>query len=178
MRKWIFRSAALSLVLAGSLGGLIALGQWALEQIRERERYTIAFADIACTPPPGLDRGAFLDEVQYLAGLPARLCLLDEDLGERLAKGFGQHPWVAKVAEINLVPPKQIHAQLQFRRPVLAVPFDKTLRAVDGQGVLLPRAAPTDGLPVFPGTAKAPAGPAGAQWGDPKVESMARALAR
>ena len=46
----------LLVVVAGFLAGLIALGQWSLEQIRQRERYTVFFGDIDCTPPAGMDR--------------------------------------------------------------------------------------------------------------------------
>jgi hypothetical protein len=39
--------------------------------------------------------------------------------------------------------------------------------------VLLPRNAPTEGLPIYDGIAKAPQGD-GKRWGDPKVEAAAR----
>jgi hypothetical protein len=166
----------LLLVLGAFLAGLIVLGQWAQNQVRDQERYTVAFADIDCEAPPGLERSTFLDEVQYLASLPDRLRLLDKDLGENLARAFRRHPWVKDVAEVTVASPRQVHVRLVFRKPVLAVPLGTTLRAVDASGVLLPAQAATQGLPVFQGRAKPPIGPAGSRWGDPAVEARARSL--
>jgi hypothetical protein len=176
MRRWIFKSLVLVLVLAAFLGGLILLGQLALEHIRNRQRYTLAFADIACEPPPGMTRAAFLDEVQYLSDLPGQLNLLEDALGRRLAIGFARHPWVQKVEEVELLPTREVRLHLVHRRPVLAVRQGKDLRAVDGQGVLLPPNAVTQGLPVFQGQPRPPAGPAGTRWEDSAVEAQARAL--
>jgi len=178
MRRWIFKGAILLLVVATFLAGLIALGQWSLKQIRGHDRYLVSFSDIDCTPPAGLERIAFLDEVQYLANLPESLSLLDEELPKRLADGFRRHPWVAKVITVELEPPKQVHVELAYRRPVLAVKVGDTVRAVDEQGILLPNDAITEGLPVFPGEAARPAGPAGSRWGDAGVEAMAKKLGK
>jgi hypothetical protein len=175
MRRWIFKSLGLLFVLAVFLGGLILLGQWALENIRQRERYTIALADIDCDPPPGMTRAAFLDEVQYLADLPGKLNLLDDDLGRRLAIGFSRHPWVQKVEEVEMLPTRQVKIHLVIRRPVLAVKLGKELRAVDGWGVLLPTNADTAGLPVYQGKPR-PHGPDGSRWGDAALEAQAKAL--
>jgi len=176
MRRWIFKSVVLILVLAVFLGGLIIVGQAALEHIRQRDRYAVAFADIDCEPPPGLTRAAFLDEVQYIADLPGTLNLLEEDLGRRLAIGFARHPWVEKVEEVELLPTREVKLHLVIRQPVLAVRLGKELRAVDGRGVLLPTNAATDGLPVYQGKARPPAGPAGTRWGDSALEAEARSL--
>jgi hypothetical protein len=176
MRRWIFKSVVLVLVLAFFLGGLIIVGQIALEHIRQRDRYTIAFTEIDCEPPPCLTRAAFLDEVQYIADLPGKLNLLEEDLGRRLAIGFSRHPWVEKVEEVELLPTREVKLHLVIRRPVMAVRLGKDLRAVDGRGVLLPTNAATDGLPVYQGKPRPPAGPAGTRWGDSALEAQAKAL--
>jgi len=176
MRRWIFKGAILLLVVATFLAGLIALGQWSLEQIRGHDRYLVCFNDIDCTPPAGLERSAFLDEVQYLANFPQSLSLLDEELPKRLADGFRRHPWVAKVIAVELDPPKLVHVELVYRRPVLAVKIRNTVRAVDDQGILLPSDASTEGLPIFEGQAAPPTGPAGSRWGDAAVEAKARSL--
>jgi hypothetical protein len=182
MRRWIFKCALLLLIVAGLLAGLIALGQWSLEQIRRRDRYLVSFSDIDCTPPAGMERIAFLDDVEYEAGrqasVPKSLCLLDEDLGERLAAIFRMHPWVADVV-VELEPPKRVHVELIYRVPVLAVKLDGVLRAVDKEGVLLPKTAPTKDLPEYPHKAKRPGKawpPAGSPVGDPRVEAMAKKL--
>jgi hypothetical protein len=126
-----------------------------------------------CTPV-GMERKKFLEEVQYYApGLPGHVNLLDESLRERLREGFAKHPWVEKVDNVEINPPKQIIVKLTHRTPVLAVKVGGDLLVTDRTGVLLPKDAPTLGLPVYPGEAKAPQG-VGLRWGDPNVEAAAR----
>jgi hypothetical protein len=177
-RRWagglVLKFAALLLGLGLFVAGLIVLGEYAQEQLRDRDRYTLPFADIECLPaPPYQPRRDFLDEVQYLARLPARLRLLDADLPQRLAEGFAQHPWVRKVEQVE-VTAKQVRVRLSYRRPALAVRRGERVRVVDAEGVLLPKEAPAEGLPVFAGEAARPAGPAGTRWGDADVEDAAR----
>ena len=163
-------------VLGGALvlAGLLLAGWFTREAIRHQERFTLDFLDIACDPPPGLNRTTFLSEVQYHGNLPARLELLDDALSRRLAEAFLRHPWVEEVEQVRIIPPGRIEARLHYRRPVLAVPVADHRRAVDRHGVLLPPSAPTEGLPVFAGLARTPAGPAGTRWGDEAVEEAAR----
>lgn len=176
-RRRLMHGAALLLAVAGFLGAVIVLGRWGLEQVRGRERYLVPMAEVECAPPPGLSRQEFLDEVQYLAELPARLPLLDEALPARLEAAFARHPWVERVEAVTVTPPRHITVQLSYRRPVLAVPLGGVLRAVDGAGVLLPKSAPTADLPRYEGTPAPPRGGAGTAWGDADVERHARALA-
>jgi hypothetical protein len=166
------------LAVAVFLFGLLALDKWARGHLRQDERYTLTFAAIECSPPPGQQKSNFLAEVQYLAGLPETLSLLDDDLPLRLTEGFRRHPWVEAVEELKFGRPPRIEARLRYRRPVLAVAVSGQLRAVDANGVLLPATADTGGLPVFSGKASPPAGPAGMPWGDPAVEAAARASSR
>jgi hypothetical protein len=194
--RWTLMPLAVVLGPALVLGGLIGLGQWAREQIRDQDRYTFRFPDIDCTPPPGQERQDFLDEVQYLAGLPEQLHLLDEDLRKRLAEAFAQHPWVEKVDQVVIEAPRQVHVRLTYRTPVLAVTgtarkglgildsrlpgreaaknFLATARAVDKHGILLPRSASMHGLPVLSTNVQPAAGPSGTSWGDARVEIAAR----
>jgi hypothetical protein len=153
--------------------GLSILGQLLRDRLREDARYTITFGEIDCNPPPGQERADFLDEVQYLGDMPERLRLLDEDLGSRLAAAFARHPWVERVEEVRVQPPRQVEVRLVHRRPVLAVVQQGQTRVVDRHGILLPRSAPAAGLPVFTGRSKPPAGPAGTAWGDAEVEAAA-----
>ena len=170
----MFKAAGLLLGLALVVGGLIALGEHAREELRGRERYAGPFADVECLPPPTHQSlRDFLDEVQYYARLPRRLQLLDPDLGRRLAEGFALHPWVRKVERVE-VSGREVRVRLVYRRPALAVRLADRVRVVDEEGVLLPARAPSAGLPVFDGTAPQPSGPAGARWGDAAVEKAAR----
>jgi cell division septal protein FtsQ len=108
--------------------------------------------------------------------LPKQLNIIDEDLPERLRAAFAKHPWVQRV-EVEIKPPKHIIVNLTHRQPVLAVKVGADLRAVDGDGVLLPRNASTLGLPVYDGDARPPRqDEAGTRWGDPNVEAAARKL--
>jgi hypothetical protein len=174
--RWLAQCLAVGLLVTGFLGGVVWLGRWGLEQIRGQDRYLVPFAEIDCGAPEGLDRQVFLDEVQYLGRLPDRLDVLDDELPDRLRQAFALHPWVAKVGEVTRTPPRHVAVALTFRTPVLAVKWDGELRAVDGAGVLLPKNAPTRGLPVYDGEPRPPRGPPGTRWGDPDLEREARKL--
>jgi cell division septal protein FtsQ len=174
--RWLLQCAALLLLVTGLLASIIWLGRWSQQQVRSQDRYLVPVADIECDPPAGLDRVEFLDQVRYDARLPAQVNVLDDDLPAQLRAAFAKHPWVETVDDVQLRSPRTITVRLTYRTPVLAVPWDGGLRAVDGYGVLLPRNAPTRELPVYDGEPKAPRGPAGTRWGDPDDEARARAL--
>ncbi|MSQ96747.1 MAG: hypothetical protein EXR98_19635 [Gemmataceae bacterium] len=170
---WLWKIALLLVLVVLLLGGVIWAGRWGLEQLRGKDRYEIKFAAIECNPPLGLTKPEFLDEVWYVSKLPKQLNLLEEKLPQHLREGFALHPWVEKVDDVEINPPKQIVVKLTHRKPVLAVKTDGVLRAVDGFGVLLPKNAATQNLPIYDGEAKAPQGD-GKRWGDPNVEAAAR----
>jgi hypothetical protein len=163
------------------------LGQYARDQIRDRERFQVAFADIDCQPPPGVDRGDFLDEVLYEARCPERFSILEDGLADKLKQYFAKHPWVAQVDKVELRPPHAVRVDVTYRQAVLAIIVppqyagsnftgDKKLpvRGVDQKGVLLPKKAPiVAGLPVLD-KAPPPSGPAGKPWGNAQVEAAAQ----
>jgi hypothetical protein len=188
MRKWVVQALAPLLGAALLLVGVLALGRGSWEHLRGLPRYTAAFADIECTPPPGLSREDFLGEVQYLVGLADGLDLLDSGLAERLAGAFARHPWVERVEQVEVVPPGQVRVRLVYRTPVLVVarngereegppsPLRRgpcPARAVDRHGVLLPRSGAQPELPLLVGDFEAPGGPPGIPWGDVRIESAA-----
>jgi hypothetical protein len=113
-RGWVLKSGLLFAVVAVFLGGLIWAGRAGLEQLRGRDRYDVAFADIECQPPAGMDKSDFLDEVRYVSRLPKRLHLLDESLSQQLKTGFAKHPRVEKVEVVEIKPPKQIVVKLTY----------------------------------------------------------------
>ena len=176
-KTWLLKGTLLLILIAAFLGGLIWAGRWGLEQLRGSQRYDVAFADIECEPPFGMTRQDFLDEVRYYdaPNLPKQLSLLDEELPNKLRTGFAKHAWVEKIEDVEIKRPKQIIVKLIYRKPALAVKVGSKLRAVDGHGVLLPKNAPTLGLPVYEGDAPPPQREAGTPWGDPNVEAAARA---
>jgi hypothetical protein len=180
----LLRQLGLPVLAAAVLvAALLGAGWLARAGLRQDERYIIAFADIDCPPPPGQDRGDFLGEVQYLAGLPDRLSLLDDDLAERLHQAFGRHPWTASVTRVEVVLPRQVRVELVYRTPVLAVPLPSRstagARVVDRDGVLLPVRAAAPGLPILVRreSLKSPAGLPGTPWGDATVAAAARIAA-
>lgn len=177
---WAVARTLLPLAGAALLVAVVCLlGKLAWESLAHLDRYQISFNQIDCPAPPGLERTAFLDEVQYLSAMPERINVLEEGLVSRLAGAFRQHPWVEKVERVEIESPQRVLVRLTFRRPVLAVSVPGIgLRAVDREGVLLPSTARTEGLPVYSGTAAPPVGPAGTRWGDAGVETAARAGGR
>jgi hypothetical protein len=180
MRRWLVQIVLTLLTCALALGGVIALGQYFRRHLRDEPRYQFPFAEIECPAPPGISRAAFLSEVQYLNGLPEQVSVLDDSLAERLAVAFAHHAWVTKVERVEIGPGRRILVELQFRLPVLAVTFsEKTLvmRAVDKQGVLMPREADAKSLPALMGIFPPPAAGPGKPWGDPEVETAARVAA-
>jgi hypothetical protein len=156
-------------LLAGGLLLLAVLlgGHWLQQQQGDVE---FAFADLDCPAPPGMQREAFLEETQYRSGLPDRLPALDATTPARLATALLTHPWVSHVHRVQRHK-GGFRAELQFRRPVLAV-----LRAeltVDAGAVLLPRGADATGLPLLIGVpAQAMLAP-GQVWSDPAVQATA-----
>lgn len=175
---WLARSLLLLLLVVAFLGGVIWAGRWGLDQLRGNPRYDIAFADIECETPVGMKKQDFLEEVQFVAHLPDKMSVVDESLPKKLREGFAKHRWVAQVEAVEITPPKHVVVKLKFRVPVLAVKVGDGLRAVDSDGVLLHTNAPTQGLPIFEGTAKPPPSRAGLPWGDPNVEAAARKLTK
>jgi hypothetical protein len=185
LRSGIVRDLA-AVLLAGLLPlGLVQLGEAARQSLRTRDRFALAFADIDCVPPGDLSRAEFLDEVQYLAGIPERLRLLDEDLAPRMAEAFAHHPWVEQVSGVERTRPRGLRVTLKYRTPVLAVverggsgdrettaSYAKRPRATDRQGTVLPARAYREDLPHFVTTT--PPGTAGTRWHDPAVWAAAR----
>jgi hypothetical protein len=171
----------LLLFLVGFLGGVNALGDYTRQHIRTWQRYSVAVADINCTPPPGQDRATFLAEVQYLACLPNRFQILEADILPRLEAAFALHPWVEKVEQVSLQSDKQVTIRLTYRTPVLAVVADaakgETLGpSLDSRGVKLPISRLAPGLPVLTGRTLSAAQP-GKPCGDPAIEAAARTVA-
>ncbi|GIW82767.1 MAG: hypothetical protein KatS3mg105_4574 [Gemmatales bacterium] len=173
MRSWLAAVFVVAVGVGVFLGGVVWVHRATKDQLQDCERYQVRFLDIQCTPPPKMNRHQFLTEVQYLAELPDILHVLDDDLARKLEKAFCRHPWVEEAKVIVDATPS-IRASLVFRRPVLAVKVNGTMRAVDRHGILLPPTAETKGLPVYDGDAPPPAGSSGQPWGNELVERAAR----
>jgi hypothetical protein len=177
MRTQLVRAALLTAGGLVILGCWVVLGRQAADGLRGSDRYTVAFADIDCTPPAPFSRADFLGEVQYLSNLPDRLPLSDDQLANRLAAAFAAHAIVESVEHVEVLP-RRVRVALKFRTPVLAIPGREGVRVVDGKGILLPKWADGAGLPVLASQGiDPPAGAAGRAWGDAHVEGAARLAA-
>jgi hypothetical protein len=192
VRRWTVQFAGLLIAVGLLLSGVLWLGSYAREQLRQHERFQIAFTDIDCIPPAPLGRSEFLDEVRYHAQMPERLAIFQEGLSDRLTEGFARHPWVARVEKVEISPPHTVRVTLAYREPVLAVVVTSDLadldgcvnsaglplRAVDGQGILLPKKVPLTPALTILYQAPRPAGGSGQSLGNPVVVGAARTAAR
>jgi hypothetical protein len=174
MRRWIVPVVLPLLGVGLIVATVIYGGKFLRAQLKEHERFSLAFTDIDCSPPEGVERAQFLTEVRKQTDLPERIALLDTDLPTRLKAAFARHPWVEAVEDVQVSRDRQIRVSLHYRVPALAVPQAEGVRAMDGQGVLLPPSASTKGLPVWRGPASLPMGPAGSTWGDASLESASQ----
>jgi hypothetical protein len=112
VRAWV-----VTLVAGLSLLAVLLAGTFTRDAVRNWDRYTVAFSDIDCEAPPGQERLGFLAEVQYLAAMPNRLSVLDDDLGGHIAAAFARHPRVEKVEEVVVLPKPELRVRLRFRSP-------------------------------------------------------------
>jgi hypothetical protein len=172
--RWLLQLGLPLVAGAGLFAGVLYSGGYLGDRLRGRGTLSVAFADVECEPPGGMSRREFLAEAQYLAELPDRLEGLERDTPERIASALALHPWVANVKQVRLLPQGRVEAELQYREPALAVA--KPPRAVDGDGVLLPRAARSKGLPTLVTAVAAPGRP-GKRWGDVRVTAAAQVVA-
>jgi hypothetical protein len=177
--KWLFFSLAPVVVIVVVLLGVQTLGRWTRSGLRSSEQYQLLFADIDCQPPPALNRADFLNQVQFAADLPEHLALLADEWPGVLQRAFSRHPWVESVQRIEVLPNRQVRVQLVHRTPVLAVLQMGEKRAIDSHGVLLPKAAVGEDLPVYCSPVSPPLARVqpGAVWGDATLESAARTIA-
>jgi hypothetical protein len=176
MRTQLVRAALLTAGGLVVLLGWVVLGRQAANGLRGSDRYTVAFADIDCTPPASLSRADFLGEVQYLSDLPDRMALSDEGLASRLAAAFANHPLVESVERVEVLP-RPVRVSLVYRTAILGVPGPGAARVVDGKGILLPLSVSSEGLPSLIGAVAPPAGSAGQPWGDDRVTAAAAVAA-
>jgi hypothetical protein len=191
---------AVTLGIGFSLLAVLAAGKLTRDAVSNWDRYTFAFADIDCTPPPAQARQSFLAEVQYLAGIPDRFSILDEDTATHIAEAFAHHPWVEKVEGIIVEPAtRQVQARLCFRVPMLEVRLvprapatrppgsendpssasnnpEETSWVVDRYGFVLPRIHSGENLPLLLMETRPPAG-VGHRWADEIVQAAARTAA-
>lgn len=145
-----FKAGLTVAVAIALLSLLVWLGNRAGSAVANLPRYDVPVDGLVVTPPAGVDRTTFLNEVRALGGLPEMVSAVSEDTPPTLAKAFAKHPWVRDVVRVSVKSDRSIHIELSFREPVLAIPMIGTpnMRLVDSSGILLPPA------PVPPGLAE------------------------
>lgn len=176
MGRPMVRAAAALIGAAALLGGLIWVGRAMRGPLQSSDRFQFPFKQIECPAPPGTDREQFLSEVRYYGEFPDTVPLLDEDLGRRLREAFQRHVWVERVDSVEVSPNRRILVKLTFRQPVLAVVYEDrgpVVRAVDRNGILLPRSVDTLPLAQLADRASKPVN-IGRPWGDVFVEGAAK----
>ena len=117
-RRWPRRLAQVVLGLAAvalAVAGVVAVGNVARDALGPHDRYLLPFAEIDCPAPPGKDKAEFLAEVQYNGRFPDRVNVLDPALPDRLREAFREHPRVARVGKITVLPPRRIEVDLAFK---------------------------------------------------------------
>src|SRR5262249_5045161 len=154
--RWLVQLVLPLLAGAALIVAVIWLGRLARADLR-RDDPPLTFADVDCTPPPGMTRQDFLEEAQYLAGLPDPLHPRDEATADRGRSALAAHPWVENVRQVR-VTAGGVSAELECRVAVLwvATSAKGDGRAADRHGILLPVSAKRDGLVVLTGPARPP----------------------
>jgi hypothetical protein len=144
-------------------------------------RYAISQQQVAITPLPPWIHSDVRAEVFRNASLDAPLSVLDDQLTERIARGFALHPWIAKVVRVRKYAPVFVEVELQYRRPVCMVEVPGDLLPVDIEAVLLPSGdfSPIEkqSYPGLVGIDTRPMGPVGQRWGDGRVADGAEIAA-
>jgi len=164
--------AILALALGfGALAGLAWLGTRAGNDVAPNARYTVAFAEIECDAPPGLEAKPFLTEVRFINDLPETLQSVDPKLSEHLKAAFAKHPWVLEVGAVTVTAQGTIRVELTFRESALDIKIgsDPEPRVLDRTGVLLPKEAKGSKLPLLVNRLVPMNVSAGQKWPDPDV---------
>lgn len=170
--RWVVQLVLPVGLASGLLVGVVALGQRMRGRVPEGPE--IPFVDLDCDPPVGLSREQFLEEAQYLAGLPDRLAVDRETMG-RVHQAFAGHPLVAQVRQVRVLAGGRVRVDLVYRVPVLAIA--RPAREVDAEGVLLPLMPGRKGLPILTTKVTPPTGKPGQVWSDVRVVATAQVVA-
>ena len=175
-RRPLLRGFATLIAIAALLASIVWLGLQAASEIQSRSRYTLAFTDIDCDVPAGLDKNTFLAEVRYLSDFPETFPAHDPPTQERLREAFRKHPWVEHVQGGYLTVGRKYQLDVIARVPVLAVQVRDGIpltRIVTATGILLPAGAIPGEIAVLVGELPSPLTPAGQVWNDPIVRRAA-----
>ena len=177
--SWLLPIVVPLTAVVGILFGVIVLGKLAKEHLGDKGR--VDFAAIECEPPLGMSSKDFLADVRYYSErvgkpLPDRLDRTD-DLPKTLVEAFLRYPWVETIDGITIDPDNRVRVRLSYRRSVLAAQLPGEKRAVDARGAVLPKAAPTEGIPILLDGSSHADKADNIVWGDDRVKAAARTVA-
>ncbi len=179
---WLFPSNLL-LALSCLVAAFVFLPKFVpqLPDLSRNSQYRLATSRIEITPPPHWVPHDLVDQVAKRAGLPTQLSLLDEDLTQRVAQAFEQHPWVKGNVHVRASVPAQLQVDLEYREPVAIVRAKNGSYPIDVEAIVLPAAdfspAQMAKYPVVENVGSQPSGPAGTRWRDVTVQGAARLAA-
>src|SRR5437588_9176180 len=134
MRAWVVQAAMPLVAVAFLLMTVVTLGRLATEDLRTRERFLAAFAEIRCEPPAPMRRQEFLREVQYEADWSDHFDRSDPGLTLSLRSAFLHHPWVEEVERVEVPASGPVSIRLRYRMPALAVAGPGKRRVLDRNG--------------------------------------------
>lgn len=192
--KWLLGAGRPVFVVLVVFGVLCGGGYVAWVKLKPRilnlPEYRVGPEQIEMTPLPPWIHTDIRAEVFRSPTLDGALSLMDDDLTERLAKAFAQHPWVAKVESVVKQFPALVKVSLVYRRPVCMIevldtsrPLNNGLYPVNEEGVVLPSThddfSPLEAgrYPRFVRIDRMPVVATGGRWVDLRVVGAAQIAA-
>lgn len=169
----------------GLIGSFVLVGWIGWQSVRERvlfsELYQLQREHIFTSPQPEWIRSDVVGEVFRTVVRDRPVYLWEENLCQRLADAFAQHPWVLKVDRVSKSYPARVEVQVQWRRPVCMVFWQEKLLPVDSEGTVLPwgEFSPVEAAryPRLMGIPTPPPTIPGARWRDTRVVEGAQIAA-
>ncbi len=179
------RTMALALVMVSLFG---SAWYWGWQQVRgdvvASTAYTLSPEDIVVTDRPSWMSFDISERVFRGGDLQQTLSIMDPNLNERIATAFSLRPWVAKVNRVSKRYPASVMVDLDYRHPVCMVHTGDGVIPIDVEGNALPQwDIPLSEVDRYPrldwdsSGLSTPRGPAGEQWGDPRIVGAAEIAA-
>jgi hypothetical protein len=185
--RWLLGTGRPLFIVLVVMGVLCGGGYLAWVKLKPRilnsPEYRVGPEQIEITPLPPWIHTDIRAEVLRGPMLDSSLSLMDDDLTERLAKAFAQHPWVAQVESVTKQFPALVKVSLGYRKPVCMIEVPGGLLPVNEEGVMLPSGrddfSPLEAgrYPRFVRIEQLPAVATGGRWGDPRVVGAAEIAA-
>lgn len=185
--QWLLGAGRPVFIVLVVMGILCGGGYLAWVKLKPRilasPEYRVGPEQIEITPLPPWIRTDIRFDVLRNPSVDGTLSLMDDDLTERLAKAFAQHPWVAKVESVTKQFPALVKVSLVYRKPVCMIEVPDGVLPVNEEGVVLPTTTAdftsieVTRYPLFVRIEQRPTIPPGGRWFDPRVIGAAEIAA-